>query len=464
MTKIARTLAPLALLLASLPGAFPAAAQFADQATYVATPGGTANAITLAVNNWSRNLPGVVIRFVPTARNTGAVTVVVNGVGSPVAVGKSSANGLAPLSGGEIAPGQVAEISFNGTQWQIMNPATPQNFQVPNPGGYLTPCDQTTTPISGCTAGVLLPTADLNASTLFYAPVTGAQVPIYNGAQMVATPFSQLSLVLTSGQNAINTIYDVCVTTATAGAYAVTGSPTLVTGPPWSNSSAGSGSRGTGAGTAELVRVSGVYVNAQAFDGHNSTTTISSIPANRCTYLGSVAIGGIAGQVTLNRSYGQSRRWDVWNAYNRLPLYLAAGDPTASWNYLSATIRPSNDNPANSLRVFSGLAEESYDLRFIQRIKPWGNSFFSTTLANIGIGFNSTTAISGTRGQVSFSGGSSANQATDLGAVAQFTAPPSLGANVVTALEATPAQAVASPSAEYFGTQTYMLLSAFWRG
>jgi len=48
----------------------------------------------------------------------------------------------------------------------------------------------------------------------------------------------------------------------------------------------------------------------------------------------------------------------VWNAWNRQPLYLKAGDSTASWNYDSATIRAANGASTNGLSVFCGLAEE----------------------------------------------------------------------------------------------------------
>lgn len=102
-----------------LVGALPANAQFTAQATWIATPGGTANAITLPVANWNRNLPGVPITFLPTGDNTTAVTVVVNGVGSPIAVLKPSNTGLVALSGGEIRSGQLTTVAFDGTQFVL---------------------------------------------------------------------------------------------------------------------------------------------------------------------------------------------------------------------------------------------------------------------------------------------------------------------------------------------------------
>lgn len=117
ISKLAAALAFAAILFVSI---LPATAQFADQATYV-TASGTANAITLPVQNWSRNLPGVPLRFLPTADNTSSVTVLVNGVGSPVALLKPSNAGLVALSGGELRSGQMATVAYDGTQFVLLN-------------------------------------------------------------------------------------------------------------------------------------------------------------------------------------------------------------------------------------------------------------------------------------------------------------------------------------------------------
>jgi hypothetical protein len=107
------------------------------------------------------------------------------------------------------------------------------------------------------------------------------------------------------------------------------GVPTLVTGPAWNSSTAGSCSRGTGAGTTELTRLAGYWVNNVSMSARNGTTTYS-VGANLATYLGSIFIDGTAGQVTCHMSWGQSRKWGVWNAFNRQPLDLKTGDSTAS--------------------------------------------------------------------------------------------------------------------------------------
>jgi hypothetical protein len=115
------------------------------------------------------------------------------------------------------------------------------------------------------------------------------------------------------------------------------------------------------------------------------------------TYLGSIYMDGTNKQITCHRSWGQSRKWGIWNAYNRQLLYLKAGDSTASWTYDSATIRAAYGASANSLSVFCGLAEEPIQAAYAQYIEDNGGA---DSLFQVGIGWNSTTTISGRRGEV----------------------------------------------------------------
>src|SRR5205807_8668414 len=122
----------------------------------------------------------------------------------------------------------------------------------------------------------------------------------------------------------------------------------------------------------------------------------------QATYLGSIFIDSAAGQVTCHVSYGQSRKWGVWNAYNREPISMKAGDGTASWNYNTSTIRAANGNSANSLTIFCGLPEEKVFATAIQKAQGSGNftsnSGSYTAQATNLIGFNSTTVGTGTQG------------------------------------------------------------------
>ncbi len=113
----------LSLLLAAVA---PAAAQFADQATYAGAGGGTANAQTLALANASSyaDLVGVVVKYVPTATNTGPASLTVNGFGSSPAFRKPTGSGVGALTGGEIASGQPTYVMYDGTFFNLVSPTS----------------------------------------------------------------------------------------------------------------------------------------------------------------------------------------------------------------------------------------------------------------------------------------------------------------------------------------------------
>lgn len=113
----------LSLLLAA---AAPAASQFADQATYAGAGGGTANAQTLTLANASSyaDLTGVIVKYVPTATNTGAATMTVNGFGSSPAFRKPSGSGMTALTGSEIVSGQPTYVMYDGTYFNLVSPTS----------------------------------------------------------------------------------------------------------------------------------------------------------------------------------------------------------------------------------------------------------------------------------------------------------------------------------------------------
>lgn len=323
--------------------------------------------------------------------------------------------------------------------WTAINPSA-SSVAVPPPQGYLTP-----------TSGMPVITSSVQSTSVYYTPFVGNSVPIYNGATFAQTPFSELTLTLSAAGHAANTIYDVF-----AFLIPSTSTVQIGTGPAWSVSTAGAGARGTGAGTTEITRLNGLWVNAQSMTARNGSTTYS-ISGNYAIYLGSIYIDSSAGNVTNNVAYGTGRKWGIWNAYNRQPLYLKAGDPTANWSYNTATIRASNNGGGSSLTVFQGLAEEWYDLSFKQTITA---SLDAEALADAGIGWNSTTVMSGKIGHV---GGGVSGAAANVKAssVAEFLQVPSLGINTVTSLE----NASATGSGmTWYGTENFMLLTARWRG
>ena len=342
----------------------------------------------------------------------------------------------APLNLTVGADGRVTAASNGGT---------------PLPGGYLTPCQVSSgSPATGCAAGVLMPTADVTGVTnLFYEPAFGNGLPIYNGSAMANVAFSELTLAVPSSRVA-DTLYDVYV-------FLNSGTPTLAFGPAWSSSTLGSSARGSGAGTAQQATVAGIVVNASAVTAVNGSNSYT-IPTNQGTYVGTCYIDGTNGQLSFYRTWGQSRKWACWNAYNQQKIVLKVGDSTSSWTYASATPRVSRGNSGNSMIVLTGLAQEEVEVSFQQTITVQENT--SSGSAQIGVGVNAT-SFSGTTGNVIFN--ISGNPGTVVGGngVASYTLPPSLGVNQLNALEATPQTA---GTITFDGAEQYMLLKATYRG
>lgn len=303
------------------------------------------------------------------------------------------------------------------------------------------------------TPGTPVIASDVTAGTsVYYTAFVGNIVPIYDGVQYNARTFSaDLQLVLNANHIA-SSIYDVFIQWDGSALQ-------IGTGVAWNTVTAGAGARGTGAGTTELVRVNGLWVNKYDIAYRNGATT-GTILANKGTYVGSIFMDGSAGQITCHTSWGQSRKWGVWNAYNRVPVELQAGDATGSWTYATATVRASNNASANSLTVFSGLPEEEAFLQFMQSVLLTDLTTSSALkTASIGIGRNSTTAYAGTPSVAGF--GSASNGTSRLPAAAKYTLTPSIGIDTFTACET--GNATASFTTTFIGAQTSMVLSARWR-
>lgn len=317
---------------------------------------------------------------------------------------------------------------------------------LPTPQGYLTLLSNTPIITTDVTA----------ASTVYYTPFQGNWSAVHNGTAIVPFQFSQMPLVLTASQAASN-IYDVFQ--AYNGGTEVIG-----TGPSWAASGGsvtpGSCSRGVGAGSTAVARdaTTGLWVNTNSmsliFNTGSGNTTIT-VAAGQGIYLGSIFIDTTQGQTSCFRSYGQSRKWGVWNTYNRAPLTLQVGDSSASWAYDVATIRQSNATAGNGCSVFCGLAEEQIGTQFQQKIEI--NTGSTTLGALIGVGINSTTAFSGTVGQITIT-----NLTQFHTIIGTFTQPPTLGITSVNCLEESLNANAGAVS--FFGSQTNMLLQAMYRG
>lgn len=346
-----------------------------------------------------------------------------------------SPNGsVTAVAGTEFKPASMVFDRTNGILYAATADGAsgwvPQSGYFPNPQGYLTPTSGTPV-ISGDVVA---------ATTVYYTPYVGNVIPIYNGSWMQPYFFTEAALTLTSSQ-AASQIYDVF-------AALNSGSVVIGTGPAWSAATPGSSARGTGAGSTQLSRVNGLLVNTVAITLRNGAASYS-IGVNQATYLGSIYIDSTNGQVSCYRSFGQSRKWGVWNAYNRVPIILQVGDATASWSYSGTTVRVSNNNTANSCVGFAGLAEETIDATFVQTT----NSRSATPCTN-GIGVNSTSSMSGLVGGLP-------SDITVIGSTgtARSVVQPTLGLTTITCLETGN-----GVPAIIYGSASHMLLTAAYRG
>lgn len=284
--------------------------------------------------------------------------------------------------------------------------------------------------------------ADVTAGTsVYYTPYTGNLAPIWDGTQNVMRAFAELTLSLAS-QHTANNLYDVFL-------FWNSGAVEIVTGPAWSNSTAGSCSRGTGAGSTELERKNGLWTNKNSITGRNGATTYT-IDAYKALYVGTIIIDGTNGQISQHVTWGQSRKPGPWNAYNRGKRILLAGDSTASWNYTTSTFRQSRATAGNTLMTLCGLAEEYIDVSFTQ--------FSQITNANgaiIGIGKNSTSSTSGqiARNQQPNSG------TQELTLTAFFKNLPSIGIHNFNSLEY---GVLSTGVSNFYGTEAEMCLRAEW--
>lgn len=306
------------------------------------------------------------------------------------------------------------------------------------PQGRLTPTSNTPIITTGVAAG----------TAVYYTPYVGNTVPIYDGTQFNPATFAELTLTLAS-QHTGNALFDV---------FAINDSGTirLVTGPAWTTATAGSGARGSGAGTTELTRVNGLLVNANAMATARNGSSTYSVAQYRGTYLGSLFIDATDGQISCLTAFGQSRKWSIWNYYNRVPIVLQAGDATSSWTYGTATIRAANGSSNNVATAFCGVAEEFIKIELTQRAAFAMNTTFGST----GIGVNSTTAYSGKNSSIGGDNAGGTQEVPEFNTIAKHLIAPGIGINNLYALE----KGTGTGNVTFYGGNDDMLLTVEWRG
>lgn len=213
-------------------------------------------------------------------------------------------------------------------------------------------------------------------TTVFYTPYHGNMVPIFDGANMAPTAFSELAVLTTD-------------TTKSPAAIAASkvndwfiwndgGTLRLSHGPDWTSDTARS------AGTA-LVMVNGILLNSVAITngpaasrGTYVGTTRSNASSQLDWIFGASSTGGIAGF------------FGVWNCYNRVNITTSVTDTTNGYNYAGGTARAANASNGNRVSFVSGLAEDGVEGAYWQQVTP-ANSAFSYGI--IGIALDTTSAF-----------------------------------------------------------------------
>jgi hypothetical protein len=255
------------------------------------------------------------------------------------------------------------------------------------------------------------------ATTIRYTPHVGELVPVYDGTDLIATVFAELTNDTTAsatgkaGPAAVttNSNYDLFV-------WNDAGTVRLTRGPAWTSDTA----RGTGAGTSELQRVKGLWTNAVA---------ITNGPAaNRGTYVGTVRSNG-SSQIDVKfgaspASGGSNAIIGVWNAYNRVPVVAASYESTDSWAYATASFRSLNNNNGNRVTMIRGLNEDAV---FAQCF-GYATASAGNPIVALAVGLDSVTVASGSTGAVAIGNLLNRN-------ISSYAGVPGLGLHFLQALE-----------------------------
>ncbi len=263
-----------------------------------------------------------------------------------------------------VTPASRASRARTGGQRQFGS----RNFSLPQGRLTLT----ANTPVMTSTASA--------QTTIRYTPYLGTLVPVWNGRSFDMVDIGS-ELTNSTTASSVGGAGPAAVTTSSNYDLFVWGNGILTRGPAWSSSS----SRGTGAGTTELVRVKGVWVNANAIT--------NGPPARRGTYVGTARTNGsstVDWTLGTTAAGGGAAVLNVWNAYNRVQVNTFVGENTDTWTYATATWRALNNSASNSLSFVYGLAEDGATFTAASAGCGAGSP---AAFGGFSIGFDSTSAI-----------------------------------------------------------------------
>ena len=286
------------------------------------------------------------------------------------------------------------------------------------------------------TATPVMTSDQLAKTIIYYSPYTNNICPIYDGTYSVPTVFSEISLTLDATNATSGSVYDCFV-------YNDSGTIRLGYGPAWTSTSA----RGTGAGTTQISKVSGIWVNTVAITLRYSSIATTSVALNQATYVGSF-YATAAGQTGMSYSPtaatgGNNNILALYNAYNRVRTVARSSDSTSSWTYGTASFRSSNNSNSNRVSYLDGLAQSVSECRHICTITPG-----AAQTAYASIGWDSTTSNAGGYGATY----AQSNVAGTLPFTSYNSAFPTLGFHYFQALE------LATGTSTYNGSLTQMQL------
>lgn len=264
---------------------------------------------------------------------------------------------------------------LNSTTWR--QEGAPYNSPFSPPGFRLTLTS----------ANPVLTTDVTGATTIFYTPYLNGYINLIGtNGQWYSILSAEMSQALSDATNSpaasvANSGYDLFV-------WSKAGIPVVSRGPPWASIVSGSSSRGTGAGTTQLVRSSGVLVNQ---------FSISNGPAAGLgIYVGTVftnsgnTVDWVANPAAA--AGGGNARIAVWNMYNRVDVAATSKEAAStSWSTNNST-RSANASNNNRITTIAGFPEDTADVSVLVDLNL--GSAGGVTYAT-GVGLNSTSALSG---------------------------------------------------------------------
>lgn len=215
------------------------------------------------------------------------------------------------------------------------------------------------------------------ATRLYYTPYVGNLVPLYNGTIFTWLTFSEVFQDTTDATKSPAAV----ATSSCYDTFAWLDGTTFrnTRGPAWSSAT----SRGA---SAAIAFVNGI--------GLNNLAITNGPAAQRGTWTGTFCTEAAA---NINYTFGGAAagwlgaHFNLWNAYNRVPVSTFIGDSNSSWTYaVASTWRQVNGLAAAVVTVVRGADQDGITLEY----KAHGLAGAATTAA-CGIGLDTFTAFVG---------------------------------------------------------------------